>query len=127
MSQKKKLFFSSQRGVASVFAIVGVLILSLALVAATRLVQERQEIRKGAIYPYPGEIYPYPTAIPTPQCPANGDFNGDGKVDEFDYGIIIAHFGEEGIPGEVMGDANCDGRVDEFDYGIIIAHFGEGE
>jgi len=61
------------------------------------------------------------------QCPANGDFNGDGKVDEFDYGILIAHFGEEGIPGEVAGDANCDGIVDEFDYGILIAHFGEGE
>ncbi len=56
-----------------------------------------------------------------------GDFNNDGRVDEFDYGIVIAHFGEEGIPGEVVGDANCDGRVDEFDYGIVIAHFGEGE
>ena len=61
------------------------------------------------------------------QCPANGDFNGDGKVDEFDYGILIAHFGNEGVPGEVVGDANCDGVVDEFDYGILIAHFGEGE
>jgi len=61
------------------------------------------------------------------QCPANGDFNGDGKVNEFDYGILIAHFGREGVPGEVVGDANCDGVVDEFDYGILIAHFGEGE
>ena len=65
--------------------------------------------------------------INCPQCPANGDFNGDGVVDEFDYGILIAHFGNEGIPGEVIGDANCDGVVDEFDYGILIAHFGEGE
>jgi hypothetical protein len=61
------------------------------------------------------------------QCPANGDFNGDGKVNEFDYGILIAHFGEEGVPGEITGDANCDGVVDEFDYGIFFAHFGEGE
>ena len=65
--------------------------------------------------------------IDCPQCPANGDFNNDGKVDEFDYGILIAHFSEEGIPGEVIGDANCDGIVDEFDCGILIAHFGEGE
>jgi len=65
--------------------------------------------------------------IDCPQCPANADFNDDGKVDEFDYGILIAHFGDEGIPGEVVGDANCDGVVDEFDYGILIAHFGEGE
>lgn len=65
--------------------------------------------------------------INCPQCPTNGNFNNDGVVDEFDYGILIAHFEEEGIPGEVIGDANCDGVVDEFDYGIIIAHFGEGE
>ena len=65
--------------------------------------------------------------IDCPQCPTNGDFNGDGKVDEFDYGIFFAHFEDEGIPGEVEGDANCDGVVDEFDYGIFFAHFGEGE
>jgi len=57
----------------------------------------------------------------------NADFNSDGEVNEFDYGIVIANFGEQGTPGEVIGDVNSDGEVDEFDYGILIARFGEGE
>jgi len=51
------------------------------------------------------------------------DLNNDGNVDVLDYGILVAHLGEKGTPGEVVGDLNNDGVVDELDYGIFIAHF----
>jgi len=66
-------------------------------------------------------IPPTSTLAPTPKI---GDVNGDGRVDEIDYAAVIAHFGEEGTPGEVVGDVNNDGRVDEIDYAAVIAHFG---
>jgi len=52
-----------------------------------------------------------------------GDLNNDGVVDEFDYGMLIARFGNEGTPGTIIGDLNNDGVVDEFDYGMLIARF----
>jgi hypothetical protein len=69
-----------------------------------------------------------PTAEPTTiekECLGGADFNNDGVVDEFDYGILIAYFNQTGKIGELEGDANCDGVVDEFDYGILIAYFGQ--
>ena len=56
-----------------------------------------------------------------------GDFDGDGDVDDADYGIAFANFtgpvgaagGQTGADGEIDGD----GDIDDADFGIAFAHF----
>ena len=63
-----------------------------------------------------------PTPTPTPVGKL-GDVNHDGKVDIFDYNILVANFGKTG--SAVTGDINHDGKVDIFDYNILVANFGK--
>ena len=65
-----------------------------------------------------------PTPTPTP-TPISGDINHDGKVDIFDYNLLVADFGKTGAPGFVPADINRDGKVDIFDYNILVANFGK--
>lgn len=51
-----------------------------------------------------------------------GDADGNGKVDIFDYNIVVSEFGKTG-PG-LRGDVNRDGKVDIFDYNLVISNFG---
>jgi hypothetical protein len=53
------------------------------------------------------------------------DINGDGKVDIFDYNILISDFGKTGVAEFVKSDINKDGKVDIFDYNILISNFGK--
>ena len=53
------------------------------------------------------------------------DINGDGKVDIFDYNILVSDFGKTGVAGFVKSDINKDGKVDIFDYNILISNFGK--
>ena len=48
-----------------------------------------------------------------------GDLNGSGKVDIFDYNILVTNFGKSGV-----GDINGSGKVDIFDYNILVGQFG---
>ena len=59
--------------------------------------------------------------------PANtsADLNNDGKVDIFDYNILMSNFGKTGVAGFVKSDINKDGKVDIFDYNILISNFGK--
>jgi subtilisin family serine protease len=68
---------------------------------------------------------PAPSGTPTP-TPATkpGDANGDGKVDETDYGIWLAHFGQTVTGGVSVGDFNTDGKVDGIDFSIWTTHYG---
>ncbi len=52
------------------------------------------------------------------------DLNNDGKVDIFDYNILISNFGKTGSPGWIPADINKDGKVDIFDYNILVGEFG---
>jgi hypothetical protein len=56
-----------------------------------------------------------------PPCP--GDVNGDGLVNITDVGIVLAHFGQIGVPPE-FGDVNHDGVVNIADLGIVLANYG---
>ncbi len=56
-----------------------------------------------------------PTTIP-------GDINRDGKVDIFDYNLLVAEFGKTGT---LVSDINGDGKVDIFDYNILVTNFGK--
>ena len=59
--------------------------------------------------------------------PANtsADLNNDGKVDIFDYNILMSDFGKTGVAGFVKSDINKDGKVDIFDYNILLGDFGK--
>ena len=60
-----------------------------------------------------------PTPTPTP---ISGDINHDGKVDIFDYNLLVADFGKT-TPSPA--DINRDGKVDIFDYNILVGNFGK--
>jgi len=57
--------------------------------------------------------------------PNPGDLNNDGKVDIFDYNILVSNFGKTGTSGFIPADINKDGKVDIFDYNILISNFGK--
>jgi hypothetical protein len=50
------------------------------------------------------------------------DLNGDGRVDQVDFSIFAAHFGQRGAG--VPGDLNGDGVVDTLDLSLFAAAFG---
>jgi hypothetical protein len=64
------------------------------------------------------------TAAPGPEC--EGDFNGDGTVDDSDLVVFSADFGRTdcGVPTTCPGDFNNDGDVDGSDLAIFAADFG---
>jgi hypothetical protein len=79
-------------------------------------------------------ISPTPIRTPTPTGQPNGsptisptqgispaDFNHDGKVDIFDYNILLANFGK----ASTTGDMNGDGKVDIFDYNMFVSMWGK--
>jgi len=55
--------------------------------------------------------------------PKPGDLNGDGKVDIFDYNLLVANFNKTGP--NLIGDINKDTHVDIFDYNELISNFGK--
>ena len=56
---------------------------------------------------------------------SSSDLNNDGKVDIFDYNILMSDFGKTGVAGFTKSDINKDGKVDIFDYNILISNFGK--
>jgi hypothetical protein len=62
------------------------------------------------------------TLAPTPGC--QGDVNGDGATDVFDFGDLAANFGAGPDATREQGDLNGDGFVDVFDFGDLAADFG---
>jgi hypothetical protein len=52
-----------------------------------------------------------------------GDANGDGKVDIFDYSLVVTNFGKRGA--NIPGDVDHDGDVDIFDYSLVVTNFGK--
>jgi len=60
-----------------------------------------------------------------PTAAKQGDLNRDGRVDIFDYNILVADFGKTGTPGWIPSDINGNGKVDIFDYNILVENFGK--
>lgn len=54
-----------------------------------------------------------------------GDVDGDGDVDVFDYNQVLSDFGKVGTSGFVQSDMKADGVVDIFDYNIVVSNFGK--
>jgi hypothetical protein len=53
-----------------------------------------------------------------------GDVNGDGATNTFDFGDLADHFGAGPGATREMGDLNGDGWVNTFDFGILADDFG---
>lgn len=69
---------------------------------------------------------PTPKHTPTPTPTTKpGDLNGDGKVDIFDYNLLVANFGKTGSPGFIPADIDKNGKVNIFDYNILVGNFGK--
>lgn len=70
---------------------------------------------------------PSPALTPAPaQSPYNpGDLNSDGKVNIFDYNILISNFNKTGSFGFIPSDISRDGKVDTIDYNMVVANFGK--
>jgi hypothetical protein len=60
--------------------------------------------------------------LPQPHAAVVADLNGDGKVDQVDFSIFAAHFGQRGAG--VPGDLNGDGVVDVKDLSLFAMAFG---
>lgn len=60
-----------------------------------------------------------PSPVPSVKL---GDIDGNGKVDIFDYNILLTNFGKVGTG--IQGDINSSGKVDIFDYNILLTNFG---
>ncbi len=61
--------------------------------------------------------------VPAPSLPA--DFDGDGDVDDADFGLAFASFTgpNEGPPTLAAADLDGDNDVDDADYGLMFAAF----
>jgi len=59
--------------------------------------------------------------VTTPATTTN-DFNGDNKVDVFDFNILIANWGATGATQE-MGDADGNGIVGILDFNLLIINW----
>lgn len=62
---------------------------------------------------------PTPLASVTP-----GDIDGNGRVNIFDYNLLLTDFGVTFGIG-LRSDINKNGRVDIFDYNILLTNFGK--
>lgn len=61
--------------------------------------------------PLPGDIYPVG--------------HPDGKVNIYDYNLLVTDFGKTGANGFSPADIDVNGKVDIFDYNILVGNFGK--
>ena len=72
----------------------------------------------------PGGTLVLPSPSPTP-APKSGDANGDGLVNETDYGIWLLDYNKGISGGASTGDFNLDGTVDGADYVLWLNNSGK--
>lgn len=53
--------------------------------------------------------------------PKVGDINNDGRVDEYDFAIMMLEWGQTG--SDLSADLNDDGIVNEYDFAILMANW----
>jgi hypothetical protein len=64
--------------------------------------------------------------VPLPAASASGkvgDIDGNGKIDIFDYNLLLSNYGKPGA--SLQGDFDGNGKVDIFDYNILLTNFGK--
>jgi hypothetical protein len=63
-----------------------------------------------------GSVVTITTSLP-------GDIDLNGKVDIFDYNILVGNFSKSGVG--IQGDLDNNNKVDIFDYNILVGNFGK--
>ncbi|ATB37947.1 hypothetical protein CYFUS_003373 [Cystobacter fuscus] len=58
--------------------------------------------------------------------PVQGDTNQDYCVNDTDYYLVLAHYGNTVPPAPAAADVNHDGVVDYYDYTIVVNNYGSG-
>ena len=56
----------------------------------------------------------------TPTTTVTGDINGSGKVDKYDFALMMANWGATGTN---LSDLNKDGKVDKYDFALMMANW----
>ena len=81
-----------------------------------------QDVGRVRFYSLASALGTVEEIIATSACP--GDFNGDGKVDGGDFGVILIEWGED-CSGGCVADLDGDGVVDGGDVGAFLVFWGE--
>lgn len=55
-----------------------------------------------------------------PQTSIKGDITGDGKVDKYDFSLMMANWGKTG-PNDC--DLNNDNKVDKYDFALLMSNW----
>lgn len=50
-----------------------------------------------------------------------GDINDDGKVDKYDFALMMSDWGKTGL--NIPSDLNQDGKVDKYDFSLLMANW----
>jgi len=50
-----------------------------------------------------------------------GDINDDGKVDKYDFALMMSEWGKTGL--NVSSDLNNDGKVDKYDFSLLMINW----
>jgi len=50
-----------------------------------------------------------------------GDINDDGKVDKYDFALMMAEWGKTGL--NIFSDLNKDGKVDKYDFSLLMVNW----
>ncbi|MCD6080448.1 MAG: fibronectin type III domain-containing protein, partial [Candidatus Omnitrophica bacterium] len=50
-----------------------------------------------------------------------GDINDDGKVDKYDFALMMSEWGKTGL--NISSDLNKDGKVDKYDFSLLMVNW----
>ena len=67
---------------------------------------------------------PYDDQICAPPPVCEGDIDGDGDTDVFDFSLISSQFGRNDIEPGTFGDYDFNGIIDVFDFAVFASDFG---
>jgi len=67
-----------------------------------------------------GAMQTYTVTIAFTQNIIKGDINKDGKVDKYDFSILMANWGRT---GSNVADVNADGKVDKYDFSLLMLNW----
>lgn len=68
-------------------------------------------------------VYNFLLPVPTDVAIKPADLNTDGKIDIYDYNLLVANFNKTG--SNIVGDIDHNGKVDIYDYNELVANFGK--
>jgi endonuclease I len=91
---------------------------------ATYTIEVSDEDIPGASAGTPLTLVVSAIVVPTPAC--DGDVDGDGDTDVFDFSELASNFGAGPGATRSMGDLTGDGFVDVFDFADLAVDFGCG-